>query len=70
MLYGVGYGVNVKSKMRRTYKEAAITCFMVKCYNLSEGTEKTYETVCFLDERRAETFQIKSRKANHFTARL
>jgi hypothetical protein len=70
MLYSVGYGVNVKCKVRRTYKEATITYFMVKCYNLSEGNEKTYERVCFLDEGRTGTFQIKSRKANHFTVRL
>ena len=70
MQYSVYYGVNVKCKERRTYNEATITYFMVKCYNLSEGTEKTYETVCFQDEGRSGTFQIKSRKSNHFTARL
>ena len=37
---------------------------------MSEGTEKTHETVCFLDERRTGNFQIKSTKGNHFTARL
>jgi hypothetical protein len=43
---------------------------MVKCYILSEGPEETYETVCFLDEGRTGTFQIKSRNTNHVTARL
>jgi hypothetical protein len=66
----VGYGVSVKCKVRRTYNKDTITYFMVKCYNSSVGTEKTYETVCFLDESRSGAFQVKSRKANHFTVRL
>jgi hypothetical protein len=47
MLNSVGYGVNVKCKVQKTYDEAIITYFMVKCYNLSEGLRKLMNRPAF-----------------------